>query len=100
MPRYAQVARKMSQYQSDKEVCSTVKTARIKDGQTVVTAVLVEPEGEAKVFYIGLTSATQPFQPSQPPPLTARIIIDKEPRSAAPLPASPCAGQTMKRRPS
>jgi invasion protein IalB len=54
-----------------REVCSTGKEARNRDGQTVIAVSLVEPTGGSKVLRVLL--------PSPPQPRSARIIIDKEP---------------------
>jgi invasion protein IalB len=54
-----------------REVCFTGKEARTKDGQTFMTATLIEPEGEPKKFRVTVPSSLHPRGP--------RIIIDMEP---------------------
>jgi invasion protein IalB len=56
-----------------KEVCFTGKDGRTEDGQPVVAAALIEPEGEPKkLFRVTLPMPVQL-------PYGARIVIDKEP---------------------
>ena len=54
-----------------REVCFTGKDARTNDGQTVMAAALIEPEGGPKFLRITL--------PGSPRSRSARITIDKEP---------------------
>jgi invasion protein IalB len=54
-----------------REVCFTGKDARTNDGQTVMAAALIEPEGRPKFLRVTL--------PGSPQSRSARITIDKEP---------------------
>ena len=62
-----------------KEVCFTGKDGRTEDGQPVIAAALIEPEGEPKkLFRVTLPMPVQL-------PYGARIVIDKEPALTGPF---------------